>query len=157
MAYDPIGLVCVVLSLITNVAATGLIGYKTWYMAFSMLDEYLTSIYFRVHRRTMKHHQVRGKMMQSRALSTLMLIAESGVVYCLLWVCIYTGSASLIYSELISSFIAYQIVIVSYAGITLKISRPRGIEAKYIGFMSNFVSGCLVPLIVSIPTSIYLV
>ena len=98
MAYDPIGVACVALSLITNIAATSLIGYKTWYIASSIPSEYFTSICFRIHRRTLKGHQVGGKKIQSRGLSTLMLIVESGVGYCLLWVCI--RPAYPIYSEL---------------------------------------------------------
>ena len=84
MAYDPIGVACTVLYLATNAIATALIGYKTWYaIIFDCHSEYFNNICIRIHRRAMKKYQVTA---QARAASVLMLIVESGVGYCLLWV-----------------------------------------------------------------------
>ena len=87
MAYDPVGLACAVLSLATNVIATTLIGYKAWYVILLPCHSGCpTTICIRIHRRTIRQFQARGKATQSHALNVMMIIVESGVGYCLLWV-----------------------------------------------------------------------
>ncbi|KAI0744358.1 hypothetical protein C8Q80DRAFT_1186463 [Daedaleopsis nitida] len=64
----PNGVATSVLSLVTNITATGLIAYKAWH-----------------HRRMVKQHLSTGSA-RTRAERTLTLLVESGIVYCILWV-----------------------------------------------------------------------
>ncbi|THU87604.1 hypothetical protein K435DRAFT_867129 [Dendrothele bispora CBS 962.96] len=54
--------------LFTNVLATGLIGYKAW-----------------SHRKAVKQNLLSTKTTMSKALKTLWLMIESGLVYCIIW------------------------------------------------------------------------
>ncbi|KAI0308546.1 hypothetical protein OF83DRAFT_1023840, partial [Amylostereum chailletii] len=63
------GLAAFTLSLVANLWATSLIGCRAWY-----------------HRRLIKEYLHRGSGTRTLVEKTLALIAESGVLYCLIWV-----------------------------------------------------------------------
>ncbi|KAH9938876.1 uncharacterized protein BXZ73DRAFT_99937 [Epithele typhae] len=65
---DKAGFACIILSLVSNVLATALISYKTW-QHWKFVQSYLARAYFNSH-----------------ALGSLMLVIESGVMYCTIWI-----------------------------------------------------------------------
>ncbi|KAI0706674.1 hypothetical protein C8Q76DRAFT_629595, partial [Earliella scabrosa] len=67
---DVWGLAASVLSLVTNTAATTLIAYKAW-----------------SHRQLVRSHLRVGNK-RTRVEKVLALLVESGICYCILWVCV---------------------------------------------------------------------
>ena len=78
-----------VLSLSTNVLATSLIAYKTWYvlaMPLPCSNAFLSCRHIkREHRQLMKQHFAE-EVNSSRVLKVLALLIESGCIYCALLV-----------------------------------------------------------------------
>ncbi|KAI0372241.1 hypothetical protein BV20DRAFT_964366 [Pilatotrama ljubarskyi] len=68
--YTPQGEVAAALALLNNALATSTIAYKTW-----------------THRRLLRNHLGRRHSVATRTLRVLYIITESGVIYCILWVC----------------------------------------------------------------------
>ncbi|KAM5539183.1 hypothetical protein V8D89_007056 [Ganoderma adspersum] len=67
---------CAVLSLVVNILATALIGYKAW-----------------VHRRLLGRHFGHGRR-KSRVVKSLALLVESGTIYCLLLIIVVVSQVS---------------------------------------------------------------
>ncbi|KAI0744355.1 hypothetical protein C8Q80DRAFT_1186454 [Daedaleopsis nitida] len=82
---DKWGLATCILSLVTNVAATSLIGYKAWH-----------------HRRLVAQHLRMGST-RTRVERTLTLFVESGSVYCILWIFVVAYQAGSNASSFIGS------------------------------------------------------
>ena len=85
-AVDRFGTVCMFLSFASNVMATSLIGWKAWYDSPAPPGgiQY-TNDSHRVHRQILKE-TLSMSTRNSRALSLLSLLIESGTGYSLLWV-----------------------------------------------------------------------
>ena len=73
--------------LLTNVVATVLVGGKVWYVGLGERFAYLLTVSVRYYRREIKS-ALGSWRKTSRVEKVLVLLLESGCIYCLIWVCI---------------------------------------------------------------------
>ena len=83
-AFDRFGSACIFLSFASNVIATSLIGYKAWYAIHNTLSHPCIDGLYRVHRKMLKELLCKATL-NSRALTLLAFLIESGTGYSLLW------------------------------------------------------------------------
>lgn len=73
--------------LVTNVVATSFIGYKLWYVFdsnYSLMWD--THSKWRIYRREIRIHIISGKNGGNGVNNVLILLTESGLLYCFFWV-----------------------------------------------------------------------
>ena len=142
------GTASIILSLTTNIIATSLIAYKTWYAFFyaNMIYTILMSYGYRQHWRILRVHLGNGKATK-RVLKILALLVESGIMYSFLLVCRPYSGISLSHSDRWDrkAFIAAWQSLLLSAESGNKVNpnaRPILLALIYL------LLGCLVPLIV---------
>ncbi|KAI0808383.1 hypothetical protein C8Q74DRAFT_1187428, partial [Fomes fomentarius] len=122
---DKWGLAASIISLLTNVTATGLIAYKAW-----------------THRRFIGSHLQMGST-RTRAEKVLALLVESGIAYCFLWVCL----VSLLSGAIPQSFL--QMFMVIYQSLTTyNVNTHSDKDSQFTLGFHYVVDGCLISLIV---------
>ncbi len=144
---DKWGLAASIISLLTNVTATGLIAYKAWCVhtekSYSIRHSRIHSLYdFRTHRRFIGSHLQMGST-RTRAEKGLALLVESGIAYCFLWVCL----VSLLSGAIPQSFL--QMFMVIYQSLTTyNVNTHSDKDSQFTLGFHYVVDGCLISLIV---------